>query len=310
MDNESNGTRKISFFRTHKFWYLLLIICIAGIWIYYVVEPPTVNRSLVNRQPTVIHVSEGQSVSKLAIELEDRQIIKSQTVLKFFLVIFKADRTINKGDYLFDEAIPVWKVAWMLSQGDHNIDPIRVTFREGITNSEMIQILSDKLQNFRKDLFLSDARVKQGYLFPDTYFFYPFTTTNEIIEEMTSNFTSKIKTLEKDILNSGHRLDDIITMASILEKEAKGKEDINVVSGILWSRISKGMPLQVDAWPDTYKNKGLPKEPIANPGLSSIKASIYPENSDYLFYLHGKDGKVHYAKTYSEHKININKYLK
>lgn len=309
MDIDSNENPKVRSF-PHKFIYLFFGVFLVGIWVYYAMQPPTVNRSLLNRQPTVIHVSEGQSVNKFAKELEERKVVKSQMILKFFLVLFKADKNIDRGDYLFDEAIPVWKVAWMLSQGDHNIDPIKITFREGITNREIIEILSDKLQNFRKDLFLSDEKVKEGYLFPDTYFFYPFTTTDEIVGEMTNNFSNQVKTLDKDIQNSGRSLSDIIIMASILEKEAKGKEDINVVSGILWSRISKGMPLQVDAWPDTYKNKGLPNEPIANPGLSSIKAALYPENSDYLFYLHGKDGKVHYAKTYSEHKININKYLK
>jgi UPF0755 protein len=121
-------------------------------------------------------------------------------------------------------------------------------------------------------------------------------------------------------------------MASIIEKEAKGEEDRYFISGILWKRISKGIPLQVDA-PflyilgkesseltradlainspfNTYKNKGLTPSPIGNPGLESIKAAIKPKDSPYLYYLHDSDGNIHYAKTYTEHLKNINKYLK
>ena len=99
-------------------------------------------------------------------------------------------------------------------------------------------------------------------------------------------------------------------MASIIEREAKGDIDRGIISGILWKRISLGMPLQVDAVPDTYKTKGLPESPIGNPGLESIKVAIYPQKSSYLYYLHDKNGVAHYAKTFSEHDNNINKYLK
>lgn len=99
-------------------------------------------------------------------------------------------------------------------------------------------------------------------------------------------------------------------MASILEGEAKGKEDIGLISGILWKRISLGMPLQVDVDRSTYEKKGFPVAPLNNPGLMSINASLNPIASKYLYYLHDKNGKVHYATSYEEHKRNINNYLK
>ena len=95
-----------------------------------------------------------------------------------------------------------------------------------------------------------------------------------------------------------------------MEREAKGEADRGFISGILWKRLGIGMPLQVDAVPSTYNTKGLPKSPIANPGLMSIKTAIYPEESPYLYYLHDKEGKIHYAKNFTEHKANIAKYLK
>ena len=99
-------------------------------------------------------------------------------------------------------------------------------------------------------------------------------------------------------------------MASILEGEANGKEDIYIISGILWKRINLGMPLQVDVDKSTYKEKGLPSEPLNNPGLLAIKAAMAPESSVYLYYLHDEDGVVHFARSFEEHKKNINDYLK
>ena len=109
---------------------------------------------------------------------------------------------------------------------------------------------------------------------------------------------------------SGKSLLEIITMASILQGEASGENDIGIISGILWKRISLGMPLQVDVDKNTYTSKGLPSDPLNNPGLLSIEGALNPINSSYLYYLHDKNGNAHYAVTFEEHKRNISKYLK
>src|SRR3989344_2622263 len=96
----------------------------------------------------------------------------------------------------------------------------------------------------------------------------------------------------------------------LIEEESKGDIDREFISGILWKRLAMNMPLQVDAELNTYKTKGLPKNPISNPGIKAIKATLYPKISDYLYYLHDEDGNVHYAKTFEEHKLNKQKYLK
>jgi UPF0755 protein len=142
----------------------------------------------------------------------------------------------------------------------------------------------------------------------------------------------KTESLNEEISKSKRSLKEIIIMASLIEKEARGEEDRFIISGILWKRIEKGIPLQVDA-PflyilgkesseltisdlstnspfNTYRYKGLPPAPIGNPGLESIKASLRPTTSPYLYYLHDKNGNIYYAKTYDEHKQNIKKYLK
>ena len=99
-------------------------------------------------------------------------------------------------------------------------------------------------------------------------------------------------------------------MASLIEREAKGDTDRGFISGILWKRISIGMPLQVDVAVETYKTKGLPKSPISNPGIESIKAAIHSENSPYFFFIYDRNDNIHYAESFSEHQVNIRKYLK
>ncbi len=309
MDINPEYTKR-SFFRTHKFVYLIFCIFFIAIVLYQVMSAPTNNISRANRQPISIHVTQGESLNTIANTLEDKNVIKSHTLLKVFLTVFKLDKQVARGDYLFDKDIPVWKVAWMLARGHHNVDPIKITFKEGITNEEIVSILESKFSAFRRDLFVSDPKYKQGYLFPDTYFFFPMVTSPEIISDMSHNFAKHLATLDDDIAKSGHTEEDIIIMASVLEKETSGKEDISIISGILWKRLKQGMPLQVDAAKETYTNKGLPKNPISNPGIVAINAAINPTDSPYLFYLHDKNGNVHYAKTFSEHKSNINKYLK
>lgn len=283
---------------------LVLLCCFIFIGYYYFVSAPLGSKDI------VVHVASKQTLTSVSIDLEKKNIVRNADVFKALVLLFKSGKEISRGDYLFPQGSSAFKVAWMLARSDHNVDPIKITFREGIANTEMANILADKLSVFRKDLFLSDERGKQGYLFPDTYFFFNLTTTDEILDEMSSNFKRRISSLDSDIKKSGHTLDEIITMASIVEREADGKDDAPVIAGILWKRIEKGMMLQADAAPTTYKALGLPSEPIANPGIMSIKATIAPKDSPYLFYIHDKSGMVHYASTYDEHKKNIDKYLR
>ena len=262
-----------------------------------------------DKAPTIIHIGRGYSTAKISMDLKEKNVIRSEKVFKIFMKIFQSGKGLPAGDYYFNGE-PVWKVALMLSRGDHHIVPIKVTFPEGITNEQMAGILEKRLPNFNTTDFLNRVNGKQGYLFPDTYFFYPKTTIDEVIDALQNNYYKKIDSFSSDFSKSSHSKKEIIIMASILEGEAKGDIDNGTISGILWKRLKNGMLLQVDAAKDTYKTKGLPSNPISNPGLSSIKAALYSVDSSYLFYLHGKDGVVHYAVTFTEHKNNIKKYLK
>ena len=191
----------------------------------------------------------------------------------------------------------------------NSITSVSVTIPEGFDIDQVGATFSAKLKNFNESKFLSVTQGKEGYLFPDTYFFLNNANETDVIKSMSENFDKKITPLNSAIKASGKSEKEIITMASIIEHEAEGNSDRQVIAGILWKRISLGIPLEVDSAPTTYQTKGLPASPICNPGMQSILAALYPQSSPYLYYLHDKEGNVHYASTFEEHKVNKQKYL-
>lgn len=173
----------------------------------------------------------------------------------------------------------------------------------------------------------------EGYLFPDTYRIFKNSTPVQIIEKMLDNFDQKLaEEMRQDIKSNNQTIFNIVILASIIEKEVRTDSDRKIASGIFWKRMANNIPLQSDATVNyatgkhelqpssedletaspynTYKNKGLPPGPICNPSLSAIEAAIYPENTDYLYFLTKPDGTTVFSKTFEEHLENKNKYLK
>lgn len=282
--------------------------------------------------PYQITIDNGQSLFSISEELYDDKAISSRRVFEMLMMSFGSDKKISHGEYYFDKPMSVIEVAMRISGRDFGINLTRVTFPEGFTNKQISLRLGKELHNFDETLFLELVKNDEGYLFPDTYTFFPWSTPEEIVKTFRANFDKKILPLKEDISISKHSLKDIIIMASIIEKEANGEDDRAIISGILWNRIDAGIALQVDA-PflyiigkeskdltksdlamkspyNTYINKGLPPGPISNPGLASINAALNPEKTNYFYYLHDSSGKIYYAKTFTEHKRNIQKYLK
>ncbi|MFA6523935.1 MAG: endolytic transglycosylase MltG [Candidatus Paceibacterota bacterium] len=256
----------------------------------------------------IINIEEGTSLRHISGDFKTNKIIRSRIAFEFFVIIYGGEKHLVLGDYLFEGKLPVFEVARIVSRGEHNLAPVKVTIPEGFNVVDIAESFSVRLSSFNKDKFLLEAKPKEGYLFPDTYFFFTDSNEEDVLKYMSDNFNKKTADIFSVSLSRSKK--DIIIMASIIEKEAKGDSDREIISGILWNRISKGMPLQVDVAPDTYKTKGLPDSPICNPGLEAIKAAIYPKSSNYFYYLHDKNGIIHYAKTFEEHKQNKFKYLK
>ena len=295
----------MEFFQKRFFHFLFILILFLGLIHFFFLMPPNDFKG-----DTIINIKEGASLRSISRNLKENNIIKSRIAFESFVIIYGGENNIRIGDYLFKNKIFVFTVAYRIAKGERNLAPIKITIPEGFDINDIAEIASMKLPNFNKEKFLELAKDKEGYLFPDTYFLFTKDTEEDLINLMTNNFEKKIKSLKDEISFIGKSEKEIIIMASIIEREAKGDMDRGFISGILWHRLYIDMPLQVDAMQESYKTKGLPDSPIANPGLAAIRAAMYPEESPYLFYLHGKDGQIYYAKNFKEHRKNIIKYLK
>lgn len=244
----------------------------------------------------------------VAENLEQAHIIRSRFVLQQIIVVSGKGRSVASGEYLFNTSSNVFGVAYRIATGDFRMAQPKVTIPEGSTNAQIAGLIKKTFSDFNTEDFLVQVADKQGYLFPDTYFFLS-TSTKEIINILTDTFDSKVRTLQAEALNDGKNWNDIVVIASLLEEEANNVTDFKLVSGILWKRLEIGMPLQLDAATSTYKVKGLPVQAISNPGLETLDAALHPTSSPYLYYLTGKDGKMHYAETFEQHKKNTAEYL-
>jgi len=284
-----------------------------------------------NFSDSIVIISKGTSVSRVAQQLSDAHVVSHPTILRYMLRAFGESGSVQSGAYHFKKPENIFVVIRRIVTGAYDLNPVRITFTEGMTVRDIATRITETLPSISAKDFMALASPYEGYLFPDTYFFSLSSDANSIITVMRANFDKKIKTISSDVDASGHSLSDIVTLASIIEKEVRTPENKRIVAGILWSRLAIGMPLQVDAvfgyifkrdtyspsFADlkvdspynTYTHKGLPPGPISNPGIESIKAVLHPTKTDYLYYLTGKDTLMHYATTFAGHQINRKKYL-
>jgi len=184
---------------------------------------------------------------------------------------------------------------------------VRITVPEGFNNKYIDGLFDERFEYFDHGAFLESAL--QGYMFPDTYYVGLYMTASSTVKLLRNNFDKKISPYVSEIEKSGHSLEEIILMASILEAEVRGSDDRKIVSGILWKRLKINMALQVDSSPETYEHLGFPDIPLNNPGLDSILSALRPTATKYLYFLTDKSGAVYYAETFEGHKANRFKYL-
>ncbi len=258
---------------------------------------------------SIISIDSGDSLRSVSRSLKENNVIRSRLLFEAFVIMYGGEKHIMSADYFLDTKLTVYEIARRIERGERHLAPVKVTIPEGFTAEEMAQVFSAKLPSFNSALFLAEAVKSEGRLFPDTYFFLTDADESRVLKSMRENFEKKIAPLREEIIKSGHSERDIVVMASLVEGEAKGDNDRAFIAGILWHRINIGMPLQVDVDKETYKARGLPREPVGNPGLKAILATLRPVKTSYLYYLHDKDGVIHYAKSFVEHQANIKKYL-
>lgn len=276
-------------------------------------------------------IERGSSAPSVAELLSEERVIAHPSVLRFLLRVSGASASVHAGTYLFEKPQNLFTVAHRIVTGAYGLPAVRITFPEGTTVREAAILVAHAFPETPAADFLREAQPHEGYLFPDTYLFLPFADAASMVAIMHENFDTKIAAISGELHASGRSLSDTVILASLVEKEARSTENRRIVAGILLNRLKLGMPLQVDAvfgyifgretyspsFADltvdspynTYRYAGLPPGPICNPGLDSLSAAIHPIETDYLYYLSGKDGLMHYATTFAGHQANRKKYL-
>ena len=337
----------------HLTIYFLIVACIAILFIAVVGKDSQPPENFVSK--SVVHVEKNVTLSEVGNELYSEHIIQSPLLFRIIVTSMGGGKSIGAGDYLFKNSENIWQVAYRFAHHEQDLSQIRVTFPEGITVDEMGNILASAIDSststsvsasvsdftFDKNGFLALASTSEGYLFPDTYFFLPNEMPIDIINTMKRTFNKKIATLVPDstafqasttVKSYPRTLANIVTIASILEREATSTADRRIIAGILWKRLDAGEPLQVDS-PfmysmgktsaeltmtdlatsspyNTYNHTGVPPTPIGNPGLDALTDAITPVATKYWYYVNDTTGMIHYATTYAEQEKNQTEYVK
>lgn len=305
---------------------LVVIGALAAFLYLRVIQPP--DAFPLNQ---LVAVPQGQSLEEVARALEDGEVIRSAFALEVVVKLLGNERNVHAGDYLFKEPLDVFSVAHKLAVGAYGLEPTRVRIHEGATTREMASLLDKQFERFDADNFLAQTKLQEGYLFPDTYFFLPNVTEDTVIQAMRQNFDTQVAPLLPHIASSTHPLSDFVIMASIIEREARNSADRRMISGVLWNRLARGMPLQVDVTflytigkgtfqltnrdlltdspYNTYMRKGLPPTAIGSPSLDSLQAAVNPTKNDYIYFLADHSGVTHFCKTYACQLANKARYF-
>ncbi len=261
---------------------------------------------------TSFDVGEGESMYSISKRLEDEHIITSALLFRGWISLLGKDKDVSLGEYTFGSRIPLGVVIAKFIKGPDR-PLLSVTIPEGHTTKEIADTWKAALPVISLDVFgeLVHKDSLDGYLFPSTYYPLPSYTEKDIITLMHATFEKEYAEhfSQAPFPKYVKTQREVLSLAAILEGEAKSPADMKIVSGILQKRLESGMRLQVDVSEVTYQKSGLPPVPINNPGIIAIDAVFNPSPSPYLYYLTGRNGTMHYAKTFDEHKRNIKKYL-
>lgn len=313
-----------------------LFICLVATclgYAYYLLKPidPT---SMVMEKFVVL---KGSDATQIGENLEKNKFIKSALLFRLIVMYEGLATQLQAGTFDLSRGMTTLAIAQQLTKGTEDA---WVTIQEGWRKEEIAESLVNQgLLTFDSAEFLELAQGEEGVFFPDTYLVPKEITAQSMYALLKSTFDRKvIADLKDEIDQSDFSSDQIIVLASLLEREAQNYEDMRLVSGILRNRLALSMPLQIDAtlqyakgysqseqswWPTPYANDkkidspfntylvvGLPPRPISNPGLSAIKAALLPTKSNYLYYIHDAQGVMYVAETLEQHNANVNKYLR
>jgi UPF0755 protein len=318
-----------------KLTIVLTIIVLLGIFFFLYYKEGTLPVEKNSQETKIFVVKKGEGLNQIIKNLMNEGLIRNKVVFYLIVKNMGIEKKIQAGDFRLSPSMSAYEIAENLTHGTLDV---WTTIIEGLRKEEIAQIISKSL-DIPESEFIKNA--KEGYLFPDTYLIPKDAVIDTVLNIMTSNFENKYSQELKEKAKKLKLTDEeVIILASLVEKEARLDEDRQEVASIILKRYQEDWPLQIDAtvqyalgyqsaaktwWKkdlthedleidssyNTYKNQGLPPSPICNPGLSSIEAVVNADPSTlYWYYISDKTGKMHFAKTLEEHNQYINRYLK
>jgi len=332
-----------------KIIIIIVIIAVGGFLYWRGLNSPVD----ANGKEQIFAVNKGEAIKQIADNLKKENLIKSVAYFKYQI---SSSDNIKAGEYVISPKLTTREIIKILIVGEAISQEKSIRIIEGWNNKDISAYLEKNNVILSKDFialtampisqwkfsflrpdFLNDAPKEaglEGYLFPDTYRIFNDITGEGVISKMLDNFSKKVTPgMIEEVKRQKKTIYEIITMASIIEKEVRSTDDMKIVSGIFWDRIKNGEALgscatlayilgvnkpqysledtRIESPYNTYKYRGLPPGPIANPGFNAINAAIYPEFTDYNYFLSDPEtGKTIYSRTLDEHNANKYRYLK
>ncbi len=316
------------------FFFAILFLYLVG-WYLEITTPISRTPS-----PTVVFIPPGTPVKEVAHILKEKGLIRSPWA--FFLEGLRLGvlKDLKAGEYEFSPHQSPAEILKQMAEG--RVITHIVTIPEGYNVWEVARLL-ERAGLLKRDEFLARAFNEtfahslgipgpsvEGFLFPDTYYLVKGLSAEEIIRKMVSRFWEIWARYEKRAEEMGVSVYEVVTLASIVEKEAVLSREKPLIAAVYWNRLRRGMPLQADPTVryalrrfrgrlyykhlrvknpyNTYRYPGLPPTPIANPGEESLRAVLYPARVPYLYFVSRGDGSHHFSTTYREHLRAVRKY--
>lgn len=322
------------------FFALIVFIC-AWFLLNSVLSTYAALPSGANPGQKTIHIKPGQTFNTTARQLYESGFIKNRFKFKLLARIKGYDKKIKTGEYVFSETMSPGQILEMLCSGKVRLH--RFTIPEGYNLNQIAERVevagfSSKQEFLNHAKHISgdgalcyQARTYEGYLFPDTYFFSSDITAKQIISTMFNRFKSVFSDKwEKRAKELGFTVHQIVTIASIIEKETGDALEYSIISSVFHNRLKKGMRLESDPTViygiknfngnitrkdlttltpyNTYKIRGLPPGPIANPGAKALKAALYPGDTNFLYFVSKNNGTHKFSTNFKDHNEAVLKY--
>ena len=293
-------------------------------------------------QTTQFSIQRGSSTKSVAIILKEKNIFSYPNLFILTVKIFNKSKQINSGDYTIDKKISIWQLFRILETGKGK--NIKITIQEGLRSTQIFEILkASELNNnknyeiyfedvsfLRKNKLPPEAKNLEGFLFPETYHFSRLTTEKQVLQKMIATFFEKVPEKFQNNRSTGLSFYKLLILASIVEKETSFKADKKKIASVFYNRLNKGIGLYTDPTViygiknfdgnltkkhlktpnpyNSYLNKGLPPTPISNPGVEAMNSVLYPEKTNYLYFIGKGDGSSYFSTNLKEHNKAVEKY--